>query len=166
MTRFPDVSGSNLSGTTYHLPDDFDGVVNLVFVAFDQFQQRDVDSWTELAAHLRATYPGLHEYELPVVGNMPFWNRMLLDHWMRTGIPDPAVRDRTITLYIDVNRFLRALDLPDARRIYTLLVDRRGQVRHVISGPYTPENGLALQTALAKLLPQGDFDPQSTEHHL
>lgn len=147
--RFPDASGDNLSGQRFHLPGDFAGECNLVFVAFTQEQQYDVYTWLPLVQELTSMYPTLRDYEVPVVGEMPFYRRMLLDYWMRTGIPDATTRDKTITLYTDIPAFLQALTLPDARTIYALLVQPDGQVVWHERGAYTPEKALALQTVLA-----------------
>lgn len=152
MTQFPVISGDNLSGQHFTLPDDFAGELNLVFVAFTQEQQRDVNTWVPLAEELTALYPGLRDYELPVVWQMPRFRQMMLDYWMRTGILDPATRAKTITLYTDVPAFLQALDLPGDRVIYVLLVDATGHVIWRETGAYTPEKALALQQVLTKHL--------------
>ena len=57
---------------------------------------------------------------------------------MRRGIPDPAVRAATITLYIDKAPFKRALRISDEDRIHVLLVDRDGRVHWRAEGPFDP----------------------------
>jgi hypothetical protein len=46
------VNGSNLLREKLTLPRDFQGRFNLVFIAFEQWQQMEVDSWMALAKEL------------------------------------------------------------------------------------------------------------------
>ncbi len=41
------------------------------------------------------------------------FSQVFINEGMRAGIPDPATRERTITLYIDKPAFQHALDMPD-----------------------------------------------------
>lgn len=43
--QFPDVSGSNLLRQKLELPAGFEGELNVVLIAFQQWQQRLVDTW-------------------------------------------------------------------------------------------------------------------------
>ena len=49
---FPTVTGSNLLRQKLTLPRDFQGELNVVFVAFQQWQQMEVNSWIPLAQEL------------------------------------------------------------------------------------------------------------------
>ena len=153
--RFPIVSGRNLSGELFYLPDDFAGKINLVFVAFLQWQQQQVNTWMPLAAQLTAMHPALRDYELPVVRKMSLIRRRMLESGMRGGILDIQTRKKTITVHTDVPAFVNALGLPGTDTIYTLLLDEEGRVFFCIDGAYIPEKGLALQSALADALDSG-----------
>ena len=50
--QFPTVTGSNLQRKSLRLPEGFEGEWNLVFIAFQQWQQRQVDSWLSFAKQL------------------------------------------------------------------------------------------------------------------
>ena len=67
---------------------------------------------------------------------------------MRRGIPDPAVRSATITLYTDKSRFRQALGLPDEERIYVLLVGRDGAVQWRAEGAFDAARAEALERLL------------------
>jgi hypothetical protein len=126
--RFPPVSGANLEGRHFNLPNDFEGALNVVLVAFQRQQQDDVDTWTPFLRGLAAEHADLRVYELPTLGRRYIPMRWMIDGGMRRGIPDKAVRMTTITLYIDKSPYRRALGLGDESQIYVLLVDRAGTI--------------------------------------
>ena len=99
--QFPQISGSNLERKKYNLPDDFEGELNLIFVAFLQIHQLDVNTWLPTAQQLAGMYPQLAYYELPTIRKMNWFSRTMIDGGMRMGIPDRNAREATITLYID-----------------------------------------------------------------
>jgi hypothetical protein len=136
LGRFPSVEGSNLEGRQFALPAGFEGELNVVLVAFQREQQADVDSWMPFLTTLRESRPGLKVYELPTLGRRYRMMRPFIDGGMRRGIPDRAVRESTITLYIDKSPFREALQLGDEDRIYVLLVDRQGRVRWRAQGRF------------------------------
>ncbi|MBC7871344.1 MAG: hypothetical protein H7Y09_10945, partial [Chitinophagaceae bacterium] len=70
---------------------------------------------------------------------------------MRQGIPDPVVRARTITLYVNVSEFIEKLSLPGVSTIYTFLLDRDGQILRRIDGPFTDAMGKTLIDQLDEL---------------
>jgi hypothetical protein len=152
MTLFPTVEGHNLLGEQRVFPHDLAGALNLIFVAYHEWQQAAVDSWAPRAQQLEATIPGFTFYELPVVGTMSLPQRLLLDYWMRTGISDQRTRERTVTLYIDRAAFRTALALPDEREIALLLVERSGKVRWRGAGPSTAQLDRELVVAVGQLM--------------
>ncbi len=147
---FPTVQGANLSRQKLAFPDDFVGELNLVFVAFQQWQQRDVDSWVPVAEALRQRTPDLEYYEFPTIKRMNFVARTFINEGMRAGIPSEATRRRTITLYIDKRPFKQSLNITTEDQIGVFLLDRWGHVLWHTSGPYNPEKGAGLETAVAQ----------------
>jgi len=146
--QFPTVSGSNLHRKTLTLPQDFEGEFNLVLIAFQQWQQTQVDTWIPFAKQLEDAHPGLWYYELPTIRQLNVLARTFINEGMRAGLPDPVVRERTITLYLDKDEFRQALQLPHEDHIYVLLLDRQGQVLWRAEGAFTPEKGGSLKTRL------------------
>ena len=146
--QFPTVSGSNLQRKKLTLPQDFEGEQNLVLIAFQQWQQIQVDTWIPFARQLEATYPAVHYYELPTIQRLNTLARTFINEGMRAGIPDLVARERTITLYLDKEAFRRALQLPGEDDIYVLLLDRQGQVLWQAEGAFTSEKGESLAGAL------------------
>jgi len=111
--RFPAVRGSSLSGRSYTLPQDIEGEIALVMIAFQQVHQFDVNTWLPVARDLSQQYEALAYYELPTIDRLNPAARTFIDGGMRAGIPDPVARATTITLYLDKPAFRQALEIPD-----------------------------------------------------
>lgn len=154
--RMPAVSGSNLERKKLNLPEDLEGEWNLVLIAFQQWHQRQVDTWIPFARQMEETYPAVRYYELPTIQRLNALARTFINEGMRAGIPDPVARERTITLYVDKGDFRAALDLPDEDNIYLLLLDRQGRVLWRAEGAFTPDKGESLAEALRGGQPPAD----------
>jgi hypothetical protein len=146
--KFPNVRGSNLLRQNVSLPADLQGELNIVFIAFQQWQQAQVDSWVPFARQVEESFSGIQFYELPVIQKMNFLSQTFINEGMRAGIPNPATRQRTITLYLDKRSFRRALDIPHEETIRVLLVGRDGTIHWGTDGAYTPEKGTVLLQAI------------------
>ena len=144
LGRFPRVEGESLTGTRLVLPGDFAGTMNVVLVAFARDQQRDVDGWMPFLTAVRAARGDVRVHELPTLGRRYRPMRSFIDGGMRRGIPDPAVRAATVTLYIDKTPFRRALGLGGEDDIYVLLVDRDGRVHWRAAGRFDAAKGAEL----------------------
>jgi hypothetical protein len=148
---FPRVQGSNLAGKKYNLPGDFEGRANIVVVAFKREQQLLVDTWLPTARSL-ARDSGVFYYELPTISKGYSLMSWMIDGGMRKGIPDPAARAATITLYINTNKFRRNLDISSDETIHVFLVDNHGYVRWRAEGSMTPAKAEELSQAAHELL--------------
>ena len=146
--RFPAVTGSNLQRQKLSLPQDFRGELNLVLIAFQQWQQAQVDTWIPFVRQLEESHSGVRYYELPTIQRRSVLSRTLINEGMRAGIPDPVARERTITLYVDKRAFREALELPGEDDIHVILLDRQGRVRWRAEGAFTAEKGESLTAAL------------------
>jgi hypothetical protein len=146
--QFPTVSASNLQRQKLTLPQDFQGEQNLVLIAFQQWQQTQIDTWIPFARQLEGTYPAVRYYELPAIQRLNALARTFINEGMRAGIPDLVARERTITLYLDKEAFREALQLPGEDDIYVLFLDRQGQVLWRAEGAFTPEKGESLVEAI------------------
>jgi hypothetical protein len=144
LGHFPSVEGRNLDDRPFDLPADFEGDLNVVLVAFSRGQQADVDSWMPFLESVTEPRHNVRVYELPTIGRGYRLMRSFIDGGMRRGIPDPAVRAATITLYIDKAPFRDSLRLRDEDRIHVLLVDRRGAVHWRAEGRFDPHAGAEL----------------------
>ncbi len=148
--QFPRVQGASLERRPFTLPEDFEGEVNLVLIAFRREQQSAIDTWTPTARQLGRSHPEFRYYELPTISRGVPLARWWLDGAMRAGIPDRAAREATITLYLDKAAFRRQLELPTESTIYVLLVTCEGQVLWRVEGAWTPEAGSSLEKVLSQ----------------
>jgi ATP10 protein len=146
--QFPTVSGSNLQRSKLTLPQDFQGELNLVLIAFQQWQQTQVDTWIPFARQLEKDHPALRYYELPTIQRLNTLARTFINEGMRAGIPDLVARERTITLYLDKKAFREALQLPGEDGIHVLLLNRQGQVLWRAEGAFTPDKGKFLAAVI------------------
>lgn len=153
LGQFPRVEGANLEGRRFILPADFEGAFDVVVVAFQREQQRDVDGWMPFLKGLAAERSDLRVYELPTLERRYRPMRQIIDGGMRRGIPDAAVRAATVTLYVDKSAFRRALRLGDEDRVYVLLVDRAGRVHWRADGPFDATVADGLRRHLAGTTP-------------
>lgn len=148
---FPIVNGSNLRREKLTLPQDFEGKFNLLFIAFQQWQQEEVNSWIPLAESLEEQFPGLFYYELPTIRSLNTLSRFFINEGMRAGIPNPKSRERTITLYLDKDEFRAALAMTDEEHIYALLFDHQGEELWRASGPHSQDKQAGLLEALRRV---------------
>ena len=138
-TQFPIVTGYNLDRQELEFPRDFSGVVNLVFIPFQRNHQDIVDTWIPTIQQIEADFPGFIYYELPTLHSMSTLYRTFLNEGMRAGIPDSTSRQRTVTLYLDKERFKSALNIPSEGDIYLFLVNQQGEILWTTTGGYAQE---------------------------
>ena len=138
-SHFPIVSGSNLNRQEFEFPRDFAGEYNLVIIPFQRIQQLDVNTWIPAAQELERITPGLVYYELPTIYELPTLSRTFINEGMRAGIPDQTARERTITLYLDKEKFKAALDIQSEEIITLVLVNRQGDLLWRGEGTYSEE---------------------------
>ena len=146
---FPGVTGIDLEGKDRQLPAAFSGRKNLVAVAFEREHQDAVNTWIPFAESQMASDPDVRFYEVPLIYEMMGITRMWVNNGMRSGIPDPAARERTITVYTDRDVFTKALNM-STDRIYMLLVDDTGKILWRAEGPRTDALEKSLKAALKK----------------
>jgi uncharacterized surface protein with fasciclin (FAS1) repeats len=147
--RFPALEATNLEGRRFVLPGGLDGERNLCLIAFQQWQQREVDTWLGALEGSRAgNAPGFAWWEFPTGRRLGERMEKFVDMGMRAGIPSLAARERTITLWTDKPAFLKALEIPGDATIQVILIDREGQVLWRTEGSWTREKGAALERAL------------------
>jgi hypothetical protein len=149
--KFPEVTGTNLLRRKVTLPDDLQGQINILFIAFQQWQQTSVDSWIPTARQLERTFPIVRYFEIPVIYKMNKLSQTFLNEGMRAGIPNSNTREKTITLYLDKLAFRRAVDIPNENAIAILILDQQGNILWRSTGGYSVEKGAALLQAVQEI---------------
>src|SRR5208283_1439974 len=148
--KFPALESETLEKQAVQLPQDFQGERNMLFIAFEREQQRDIDTWLTQMKRYEDLDKGFRYYEIPTIEKMNRLMRWFINTGMRHGIPDKKARERTITLYIDKEPFKKSLQIPDEKKIYAMVVDRSGNVLWRASSPYDEAKGINLQEFLEK----------------
>jgi len=148
--KFPELTSTNLEKQTFHLPGDFAGERNLLFVAFTREQQEVVDTWLAQVKRFQAADPHLEYYEIPTIDRLNALTRWFINSGMRNGIPDLGARQRTITLYIDKQPFKESLRIPSETTIYIFVVNKAGDVLWWSDGAFDAAKGEALLAYLKK----------------
>ena len=145
--HFPTLRGRSLAGSDLVLPGDLAGVSNVLILAFQQRQQRDVDGWIAALEEAGVAGSPPHDesgravpgelpavvYEIPMLGGKWQAFRGFIDGGMASSIRVPAVLSRTVTVYGQIGAVERALDLPERNQVYAV-VERAGHVRALAAG--------------------------------
>jgi ATP10 protein len=146
--HFPSVSGQNLEGRKFNLPADFEAKLNLVAIAFYGSHQELINTWSPAVQRLMGEHANLKFYEIPTLSKENGLARAFIDGGMRSGIPEKATREVTITLYLDRAQFLRSIGETTDRTIYTLLVNPQGEILWRGKGAYTQAQEESLEQIL------------------
>lgn len=149
-SSFPKVSGSNLNGLRFNLPDDFKSSLNIVVIAFKRQHTDLIEGWTSHLEDLVRTNPELKYYELPVLSASYSPFRWWIDGGMRAGIIDNEARERTITVYLNKRAFRKQLEIPDENTIYLFLVEKNGKIVWRAEGEFTKEKLQSMESIVKK----------------
>lgn len=147
--RFPAVSGTNLLGTAYDLPQDFAGTYNLVVISFDEEQTVRAEGWLPLARELAEQNPDFAYYSIPTLKAMTPLVRGIITGGMNVVIPDEHLREITIMLFLDdLDAFVNGLSITDRNGLQVLLLNASWEVVWQASGDYSETAGNNLRSAL------------------
>jgi hypothetical protein len=147
--NFPVIHARNLEGKTYHLPGDFEGAYNVAIIPFRRWQQGMVDSWVPRLEHMMQQFPTLRIYELPTIPGSYTWMRPFIDGAMKYAIPSSEVRQRTLTVYTDVEHVRVSLHIDDMETISLFLVDPKGTIFWRSAGAYDEQQADELEQRVA-----------------
>lgn len=144
---FPTLTSEDLNGATHTLPSGLPGDPTIVFIAYKQRQQDDVNTWVYGLG--LDPYTGPEFVELPVVGRGAVLMRRVIDNGMRSGITDTMMRERTITIYENPSVVNDPLGFSGRNDIRVLVVRQNGEVLFSTSGPATEVGMAELRAAYA-----------------
>lgn len=149
---FPEVKGSNLEKKKYTIPQDLEGAINIVTVAFQQWHQSLVNTWVPFLEELKQKYPQVQFYEFPTIKRGYRGMSFMIDGGMRAGIPDKTIRSRTITLYIDKKKFMKNLEIENDQNIHTFVLNSKGEIIHREEGRYSSESSIRIAKKVTDLI--------------
>ena len=125
---FPQVRGTNLEGEQFLIPQDLKAKKKLLLIAFKRKQQEDINTWLTSTTELLNKYPDFSVYEIPVLKKFNFLMRFNINNGMRYGIDSKMQRERTITLYLDKDKFNQALEIETQDTIYAFLLNEKNEI--------------------------------------
>lgn len=146
--RLPQLSGRSLDGHHHELPADLRAPHTFIVAAFRREQQALVDEWLPWLSELEERRADVAVYELPILPSAYSPARCLIDGGMARGVGTAAARARTITVYTDVEKAVRALGLDGTDSIGVLLVDRSGRILAREDGGFDERKATRLAIAL------------------
>ena len=119
---FPSIQGKNLNKQNITVPDDFSKKNLIVFAAFQQWHQPDVDKSIEVLeeSNMQDSH---HIIEIPVIQKTTWFRQLRLDTIMRAGIRTPHIRQRTVTVYLDKAKFCEQLNIPNDHSIHWFVIN-------------------------------------------
>jgi hypothetical protein len=133
---FPKVTGQNLEFENFTLPYNLEGELNLVIIPFRRWHQNLVDEWSFYLNTLEKKYSYFRYYEVPTMNRGFKVMRFMIDGGMRSGIPDKAIRERTITIYTNKTLFKKKLKIHSEDTIYLYLMDKKGKILWQVEGKF------------------------------
>jgi uncharacterized surface protein with fasciclin (FAS1) repeats len=151
LATLPSMSCETVDGQATTLPGDLLGDWNLLLIAYERWQQQEVDTWVELGKGLEAKYANFRWYEMPVLPEMTEARQTTVNMGMRMGIGDPDLRARTLTLFVDRDAFLERLGRDDMEHVHVALADRTGAIRWFSRGERSEEGARELEGLVARL---------------
>ncbi|MDA3022598.1 MAG: hypothetical protein O2943_08095 [Actinomycetota bacterium] len=132
---FPNVIGRDLLGTEFKLPMQFPADINVTVIAFQQWQQAQVDAWISALAATGIPESPFNTremtvciLELPVLPGKFKLARRFIDGGMAASIKNPIVLARTITIYGSVGNFRQSLGITSISDVSVRVVTRTGAV--------------------------------------
>lgn len=144
---FPSVSGYSLDKQKVNLPGGMEGQTDLLLISFETEQQKQVDSWLPAAQALQHSNFQFRYYELPVFGKENFIFRWWDTSSLRSDETDPESLHWIVPLFIDRQKLIKDLDVPNQKQVVALLVNRQGQILWRASGPMSEGKRQSLMTA-------------------
>ena len=152
---FPTLSSKALDGRRITLPDDCNGHVTLVFIAFRREAQSMIDSWAGPFNEAFGADPRVLVYEVPMIGSLT--GKLMggfIDAGMRSGIPEARHR-YVVTWYGSYNRYSDILGMDDLSAAYLFLLDKDGRIRWREKG-FSDSAGLQELIGMTRTLLSGE----------
>jgi len=145
--EFPSVTSWSLDKQKVILPSGLEGQTDFLILSFALEQKKDVDSWMPTAQALQHSNFQFRYYQLPVAERENFVFRWWETSSMRSDETDPVAWHWIVPLFVDRQKFLKDLDIPNEKQIVVLLVDRQGHILWRASGAMTEDKRAALMAS-------------------
>ncbi len=149
----PTLQGINLVGDSVSFPEDLNNNLTLFVIGFKREQQKDIDTWIQTYNQKKLAEQKIDFFELPIIYEVGMVKRLFINNGMKMGIPDLEQRQRTVTIYMERQNLFDALEMKEDR-IYSLLVDKKGEILWRSEGVASPEKMENLERAIKDYVPE------------
>jgi len=146
---FPKLTGTNLLLESVTVPDDLEGQLRLIVVAYNEDQQVFVEKWLRPLESLSEAYPELHGYYVPLLPQDASGAALPIIGGMTIAASSDTDRARTVVVFTDVDEFNQILDIPGVDALQLFLLDENGAILWRGSGNYDPLTLESLENALS-----------------
>jgi hypothetical protein len=146
--RFPTVEANTLSGRTVVFPQATAGKVALLFVAFEQGAQTQINSWFPVLIDEILQQKQIEYYEIPMISGNYKLVSGFIDSGMRSGVP-ATLHDRTATFYGDRRAFFAAFKVQDLSAARLFVLNALGEVVFQAVGAATATSVGEVKRAIA-----------------
>jgi hypothetical protein len=146
---FPEVQGENLAGQPLSFPDDFRGSHTIALIAFDFKQRADIDTWAPFINRI-ARNDGPRARLFPVLPRAMRMMEKMIVMTLCKDVAEPAAREATVPLFVDLDEFCSALAIVDRDLIHTFVVAADGSIRAHITGLFDEAAGRAIEAHVGR----------------
>ncbi len=148
---FPTIKAKTLTKEKITIPQDLDGQVNIIILAFEQKAQRIIDTWAKVILKEYEPQENITYYEIPMISGWYSPMGFQIDNWMRGGIPE-EYHDNTATFYGNRQYIFEELNIKDKSNCYLFVLNHKGEIQYRTEDGISPETEKEFRTSVMKLL--------------
>jgi hypothetical protein len=134
---FPTVTAKTLAGRTVQFPEATSGKIALLFVAFEQASQQQINTWFPVLLKDVLREGRVEYYEVPMISGAYRLVSRFIDSGMRGGVPKD-LHDRIATFYGDRSSFFTSLDIQSTGDAILFVLSASGEILVRVQGSADP----------------------------
>jgi ATP10 protein len=135
---FPTISAKTLANRCVTFPKETQGKVGVLFVAFEQGAQSEIDTWVDPVINNYLNDDRVSYYEIPMISGAYKPVSRFIDGGMRGGVPS-KLHDRTATFYGKRSAFFSSMNISNRTHAYLFVLSREGRIVFRSSGSASAE---------------------------
>ncbi len=148
---FPTIKANTLTKEKITIPEDLNGEVNIIILAFEQKAQRIIDTWANIILKEYEPQENITYYEVPMISGWYLPMGSQIDNWMRGGIPE-EYHDNTATFYGNRQYIFEGLNIQDKSDCYLFVLDEKGVIHYRTAGGISPVKEKEFRKSVTDLL--------------
>lgn len=146
--EFPQITIKTLTNKVVTIPTETTGHPLLVIIGFAENTQFTIDTWTKFVLK---DHPLLHHYEITIAGDLNELYADRLEKTMKIYIPN-YLHDITGAYFGPLrNQYRRLFRADDVNTCYVFLLDKKGNIQYMTSGPANSHKQKTVTEKLSQL---------------